>query len=254
MADKHYDIGYLEGTASVLKNLKEYSYNPFTTIGQGQILDIGCGTGADAINLASLAGPGVKVTGIDHDPLMIGKAKDSAAGIENIEFILSEVYPLPFKEAAVDGVRTERLIQHLKEPQMTIDDVYRVLKPGSPFVITETDWANLSFYNTESIIEKKVSYYLTEKKINNGWAARQLTTYLERAGFNHIKLEIFPFVLRSLNEIFTYLLIDQSLAEMSNLGYLGTEEADALHESLKRADQNNYFACSINLVVASALK
>ncbi|RXF71707.1 methyltransferase domain-containing protein [Arcticibacter tournemirensis] len=254
MSDKHYDISYLEGTASILKKLKEYSYNPFTAILKGTVLELGCGTGIDAINLGNLLGKEVKIVGIDHDSRMIDKAISAAADNENVEFILSEASPIPFEDATLSGIRTERLIQHLKEPQKVINEAYRVLKPGQPLVIVETDWSNLSFYNADTAIEGKVSRYLTDEKINNGRAARQLTGYLEKAEFKNIKLEVFPFVLKSLKEVFTYLLIDQSLTEMKSKGYLNAEEYDSFIASLQRADSNHYFACSMNLVVASALK
>lgn len=254
MSEKHYDINYLEGTATVLKKLKERSYNPFLTISDGTIIDLGCGTGADAINLAKLLGDKVTVTGIDHDPQMIEKAVTSAGGIQNINFILSEAASIPFTDSSVAGVRTERLIQHLKEPQKTFHDIYRILKPEHPLVIVETDWYNLSFYNIDIQTEAKVNYYLTHKKINNGTAARELTRNLENTGFRNIRLEIFPFVLKSLNEINMYLLIDQSLKEMKDLGHLTTDEYNSLLSSMERADSGGYFACSINLVVVSALK
>ncbi len=254
MSDKHYGISYLEGTASVLKNLKEYSYNSFRHIPQGAILELGCGTGFDAVNLANLLGSGVKVTGIDHDPQMIEKAKASGIDTLNVDFILSEVNPIPFDGSSLDGVRTERLIQHLSEPIQVINEIYRVLKPGRPLVIVETDWGSLSFYNADIDIEKKVNRYLTREKVNNGAAAKQLTGYLENAGFRNIRLEIFPFVLKSLKDAFTYLLIDQSLAEMKSSGELSNEEFTAFTFSLQRADAGNYFACSINLVVISAEK
>lgn len=254
MSDKHYDISYLEGTTTALKKLKDYSFNWFTHIAEGTIAELGCGTGVDAIALARLLGNRVSVIGIDHDPQMVEKAKSLSSGSENVSFLLSDVALLPFEDSTLSGVRTERLIQHLQEPQQVVHEIYRVLKPESPLLIVETDWRSISFYNAETSIEEKVISYLTEEKVNNGHAARQLTRYLERSGLKNIKIEIFPFVLKSLQEVFMYLLVDQTLNEMKEKGYLSVQEHESFLTSLRLADQNNYFACSINIVVVSSVK
>ncbi len=254
MPEKHYNIHYLEGTALVLKNIKENSYKPFAGIEEGFILDLGCGPGIDAINIAKILGQQVKVTGIDHDPVMIDKAKASAQVVPNVDFILSEAYPVPFDDQSVDGARAERLLQHLKEPAALVAEAYRVLRPGSPFVIVETDWSSLSFYNADISTAKKVNDYLTGRKVNNGAVARETSNLLKGSHFKNISLEVYPFVVRSFQEIFTYLLIDQSLTEMKDKGYMTEDEHAAFIKDLEEAEASGYFVCTINLIIASAVK
>lgn len=254
MSEKHYNINYLEGTALVLKSLKENSYKPFQHIKEGRILDLGCGTGIDAINLATVLGPNVSVTGIDHDAAMIEKARASAKDVQNIEFRVAEVYPIAQQDSSAQGARAERLLQHLKEPAELIKDVYRVLEPEAPFVIVETDWSSLTFYNNDPVVAKKVSAYLTDQKVNNGAVARELTYGLKTAGFRDISFEVFPFVVKTVQEIFAYLLIDQSLQEMREKGLLTPGEYELFMEDLLSAEAGTYFACTLNLVIASAVK
>jgi len=173
MANKHYNINYLEDTGRFLKSLKEYSYQPFTQINNGTIIDLGCGTGADVSNLGKLLGSQVTVIGIDHDETMLNKAESSFSDQENIKFILSEANVIPFENETVSGLRAERLVQHIAAPENTIFEIHRVLKKGHPLVLVETDWPSLTFYNEHLAIEKKIIQYLTEKKINNGLAARK---------------------------------------------------------------------------------
>ncbi|RYE13639.1 MAG: methyltransferase domain-containing protein [Rickettsiales bacterium] len=125
MQTKHYTINYLEKTGSFLKNLKEISYLPFKDLQEGIVLDLGCGTGADVINLAQITQNRVKVIGIDHDPILIDKAlSNSASDSTDVEFILSEVYSIPFENNSIVGIRAERLLQHLIEPEKLIKEVY----------------------------------------------------------------------------------------------------------------------------------
>ena len=254
MAEKHYNISYLEDTGRFLKALKEYSYHPFTQLTEGTVIDLGCGTGMDVSNLAKLLGNEVTVVGVDHDNAMLDKGRSSFVGQENIQFILSEANTIPFESETVSGLRAERLIQHLKEPENTISEMHRVLKKGQPLVIVETDWASLTFYNEHLPIESKIIQYLTVKKINNGLAARKLTDYVESAGFGNINIEIFPFIIKSLKEANEYLWIELMINEAANENFISGTERDVFLAALHNADDKNYFACSINVVIVSSVK
>jgi ubiquinone/menaquinone biosynthesis C-methylase UbiE len=253
MSEKHYNVNYLQDTGSFLKGLKQSSYHEFTKIGQGTILDLGCGTGMDVANLGKML-PGVQVTGIDHDVQMLDKARELYAGQENISFRHAEVYPLPYEDNSIDGVRAERLIQHLKAPEQVMQDAYRVLQPGAPLVIMETDWASLTFYNEHVNEAQATIRYLTEEKVNNGWAARKLQQYMADCGFREIRVQVFPFVLQSLQDANTYLWIERIIAEAAEKNYFSKAAQEAFVQSLSAADAKGYFACAINMLVVSCVK
>lgn len=254
MAQKHYNAAYLEDTATFLQGLKTYSYKPFLQTESGTIIDLGCGTGIDVINLSLTLGNGVKVVGIDHDQALLEKGRLAAGPGQNIDFICSEATGIPFDSESIEGLRAERLIQHLTQPDETINEARRVLKQGKPLVLVETDWASLIFYHGDVTVQQKLIHYLTEVKINNGYAARKLTRYFEDAGLQQVKTEIFPFTLKSLKEANDYLWIELILGEMKEKKYLSEQEHEHFIMCLKKADQNKYFACSINIVVVSSIK
>lgn len=253
MSKKHYNASYLEDTANFLKGLKEYSYQPFSQITCGTIIDLGCGTGIDVLNMSQFLGDNVNVIGVDHDEALLSKGRHAAAG-KNVHFVQSEAHQIPFEDDSIDGLRTERLIQHLTEPEAVVAEVKRVLKPNGSFLIVETDWASLVFYHGNILVQEKVVHYLTRKKINNGFAARKLTQYLEQSAFRDIGIEIFPFTLRSLREANDYLWIEIILSEMLEKEVLSSEEYGAFLEDLKIAEEMGYFACTINIVVVSSIK
>ncbi|MEO6979058.1 MAG: methyltransferase domain-containing protein [Mucilaginibacter sp.] len=254
MANKHYDINYLQTSRRLLLNLKEHSYTFFQNINSGTIIDLGCGAGNDVIELAKITGKDVNITGIDHDPVMLQEAKEQSEGISNVDFILSEAYPLPFEDETISGLRTERVIQHLFNPEQVIGEVSRILKKESPLVIIETDWSSLSFYTEFVDVQKKVNAYYTDVKINNGFAAAKLVSYLQQNNFRNIKFEIHPFVtdnLKTANELFK---IEQMITEAAEKGYIREQESGAFSDALQKSDDGHYFACSVNLVIASCVK
>jgi len=254
MTAKHYDISYLQNSRRLLLGLKERSYALFSEVHEGIIVDLGCGAGNDVIELAKAKGDDVKIIGIDHDPVMLKQAKADSSGIGNVDFILSEAYPLPFENESVAGLRTERVIQHLTHPEKVMQAIFRILRKDGPLVIIETDWHSLSFYTEFVDVQQKVNRYLTDVKVNNGFAARKLSSYLHLGGFSNIKFEIHPFVIHTLDEANEYFRIETITKEAAEKGYIEQQDCEAFYGALKKADNENNFACSINLVLAWCIK
>ncbi|WP_104384810.1 methyltransferase domain-containing protein [Sphingobacterium sp. HMA12] len=254
MDTKHYGAGYLQDTGDFLKQLKIHSYSPFSTIKEGLVAELGCGTGMDAINLANMLGSDVQVVGVDHDAKLIDHAKSGSDGISNVNFVQGEVYQLGFEDEAVSGVRMERLVQHLTDPQKMFREVYRILGKGQPVVIVETIWNSLTFYTQHVGIEAKICHYLTEEKVNNGWAGNKLTADLLANGFQDVQLQTFCMVTRSKEEANRYLFLDRILLEMFEKDKLSQAEYDDFQKTLKQLDETGCFLVSMNLVIALAKK
>lgn len=254
MSGKHYSAGYLENTGDFLRKLKIHSYTPFSAITEGTVVDLGCGTGIDAINLAASLGSDVSVVGIDHDPALLATAAEAASEAPNVRFEQGEATKLPFADGSVAGLRAERLVQHLPEPTRAFQEMHRVLAAGQPIAIVETVWNSLNFYTRHTDIEQKISVFLTTGKVNNGWAAQRLTHDLSTNGFSDVRLDTFCMVGRSLDDANRYLWIGPILAEMKAKGLLSEEEFDTFSDTMATADANGHFLCSMNLVMATAVK
>lgn len=249
-----YSIDYLEQTTKALEQLKLRSYDLFTHITKGHVADIGCGTGADALNMARRLGEQVQVTGVDIAAEMIDKARSSAEGVANLDFRLSAADTLPFGDNELQGVRNERLIQHLPDAPASFREFYRVMAPEAPLVSVETAWSSISFYNGDYSTGSKLRDYLTGKNVRNGAAAANLTNYMQQAGFREISLEVFPFVLHSLQQVVAMLRIDHAMDRMLEEAIISGEEHKSFWSSVEDADRNHYFACSINIIVATGKK
>ena len=110
-----------------------------------KVLDLCCGTGDLAINLAQLAENNVELTAIDYSQPMleIATAKAERLGLgKRISFIHGDVADLPFPDGYFDCIGTSFAFRNLtyKNPQVQryLAEVLRVLKVGGRFVIVET--------------------------------------------------------------------------------------------------------------------
>ena len=250
---KHYDSKYLENSARLTQSIKEYSYEFFKEITNGNIIDLGCGNGIDVHEMAQCLDSTNMITGIDHDNQMINIAK-SRELTSNVNFICSEARDIPFQDSAINGIRTERVFQHLLNPQDVVKEVYRVLREGSPFVLLETDWQGFTLYTELLDIEHKIQRYLVEKKVNNGLASRRISTYLNNQGFKNIRARIFPIRLYSLEETNKLLKIEEIIKEMESQKEISSKDASICINLLKDRDIAGSFMCSINLIVFSCEK
>lgn len=98
-----------------------------------KVLDIGCGTGR---LIKKMVEKGGIVTGADISPEMLKIAKKK---FDELEFVEADIENLPFKNESFDVVVAAFVIVHLKDLKRAFDEVYRVLKPGGSFIVTNVN-------------------------------------------------------------------------------------------------------------------
>jgi ubiquinone/menaquinone biosynthesis C-methylase UbiE len=95
------------------------------------VLDVGCGTGAFAVQLAER---GAQVWGVDTSSQMLAKAKERSTGSRSVGFKAGRAEALPFKAGWFDRV-VFRLVVHLVDRPVALAEAARVLGPRGRVVI-----------------------------------------------------------------------------------------------------------------------
>lgn len=112
----------------------------FAGVQPGQVvLDIGSGAGIDCFIAAEKVGPAGKVIGLDMTPEMVERARRNAqeAGVANVEFRLGEAEKMPVKDASVDWVISNCVINLSPDKPAVFSEIGRVLRPGGRISISD---------------------------------------------------------------------------------------------------------------------
>jgi demethylmenaquinone methyltransferase/2-methoxy-6-polyprenyl-1,4-benzoquinol methylase len=97
----------------------------------GLVLDVASGTAGVALQLA--ARTGARVVGVDLTEGMLrqGQANVSAAGQRpRIALVTGRAEQLPFPDASFDALTFTYLLRYVEDPEATLTELARVVKPG----------------------------------------------------------------------------------------------------------------------------
>jgi ubiquinone/menaquinone biosynthesis C-methylase UbiE len=103
------------------------------------VLDLGSGAGLDVFVTRSEVGETGHVIGVDMTAEMIAKARENAeqSGFDNVEFRLGEIEHLPVRSDSTDVVISNCVLNLVPDKQRAFAEIYRVLKPGGHFCISD---------------------------------------------------------------------------------------------------------------------
>lgn len=100
-----------------------------------RILDVGCGVGGPALNIAEYSG--AHVTGLNISEYQLGicrqRARDRGLA-ERTHFQLGDALAMPFADASFDAVYVFEVACHMPDKARFYRECARVLKPGGPFL------------------------------------------------------------------------------------------------------------------------
>lgn len=173
--------------------MRERSFRPALTAAvladprPSVVLDVGCGTGTLARQLAEADGS-VQVIGVDGDAQALALARQKAAGLgERVRFEEGLADALPMQSASVDVVVASLLLHHLGSGSKlaALAEARRVLVPGGRLVIA--DWGQAHDPLTRAGF---FSLRLLDGFENTAdHAAGRLPSMIAQAGFENVAVE-----------------------------------------------------------------
>jgi ubiquinone/menaquinone biosynthesis C-methylase UbiE len=102
-----------------------------------RVLDAGCGTGNFEHFIHQKNPPSVCIDAIDFSAAMLAVASKKNADLANVEFSRGDLSgKLPYADASFDRIVSINVLYALPDPDATMRELLRVLKPGGVIVVT----------------------------------------------------------------------------------------------------------------------
>ena len=112
----------------------------FAKIKKGDVvIDLGSGAGNDAFIARHETGDTGRVIGIDFTPAMIERARQNSEirGYNNVEFRQGDIENIPVSGNTADVIVSNCVLNLVPNKAGVIQEIYRVLKPGGHFSISD---------------------------------------------------------------------------------------------------------------------
>jgi len=168
-------------------------------------LDVCCGTGDLALELAARVAPGGSVVGCDFSEPMLDLAREkaSARGADGVRFEWADALALPYDAERFDAATVGFGVRNLADLDRGLREVARVLKPGGRLVILEITqptrpplsvffslWFDRVVPLLGAFSSNREAYSYLPESVRSFPDPRGLAEKMDRAGFERIRYTV----------------------------------------------------------------
>jgi SAM-dependent methyltransferase len=154
-----------------------------------RILDAGCGAGEEARRLAAAVAPGGEVVALDLSATTVALARSRHDG-GDVAYRTGDVTALDVADGTFDGVRCERVLQHLADPDGAVAELVRVTRQGGRVCLVDTDWESLAGDGVPDDLAAALRAHLYgSDRLHHASMGRTLRRRLVRAGLVDVVAE-----------------------------------------------------------------
>lgn len=176
---------------SQAKVLEDMIFEKIDYSGAKNILEIGCGVGAQTEILLNKY-PEAHITGIEFSEIQLNTAKaylNSKYDSSRFTLLQMNAEELSFEKNTFDAVYICWVLEHVPTPQKIVDECYRVLKTDGVISITEVQNNNLYLVPQSDVVDKYWKAYnnLQKELGGNPFVGLEIGNYLFNSKFNLVK-------------------------------------------------------------------
>jgi ubiquinone/menaquinone biosynthesis C-methylase UbiE len=208
-------------------------------------LDIGCGFGLLACELARDVGPTGRIMGVDAVPDMIIACEERArhdAVTGRTEFHQGDPDAVPASSGSFDFVTAMQVYEYMADVERGLAEAYRVLKPRGRLAVLDTDWESCVWHAGDRDRTARV-LRAWEQRFAHPHLPARLPELLRRTGFAVKSVSMIPVVNIELGEhTYSSSMIDVVARFVASRGGIGDDEAARWAEDVRsQAARGEYF-------------
>jgi ubiquinone/menaquinone biosynthesis C-methylase UbiE len=177
--------------ADQANTLADLLHSGFSFSPGSHVLEAGCGTGAQTIQLAQKH-PHVHFFSFDSSEksLEIARQKAAKQNLHNVRFEATDIYSLPYSDASFDYVFVCFLLEHLNDPRRALQGLRKTLKDGGDIIAIEGDHGSYNCHPRSAAADHVVQCLIDAQahKKGDSLIGRRLYPLLAEAGFKEVKV------------------------------------------------------------------
>src|SRR5262249_52539032 len=156
-------------------------------------LEVGCGSGDLAFDLARMVSPSGRVvaTDIDRVKLDLARADAQAQGLHNIEFQFGDITQ-DEQKSEFDLVHARFVLTHLPKPDTALAKMRQALRPGGIAVVEDIDFRGYFCHPECAACERFVELYMraVQRRGGDPNIGPRLPGLLKAAGFDSVQMNL----------------------------------------------------------------
>lgn len=209
------------------------------------ILDIGCGPGLLALDIANSISPVGAIIGVDPSAEMRALAKKRCRGVASINIVDGDAVKLPCDTSSLDIAIATQVYEYVAEIENALLEAYRVLKPGGRIAIIDTDWDSVVMHTFNRKRMHAVMEIHRDHFVHPDLPGK-LPSLLVKTGFSLTYAGTIPIINMSLSpENFCGDVLRGLAKRAQKNNHLGPVIADAWLEELETLDKAGEFFFSV---------
>jgi arsenite methyltransferase len=215
-----------------------------------RVLDIGCGPGYLASEMAEVVGDEGFVLGVDPSPAMLAiAARRAASGMVLAE---GDALSLPAPDGSFDAAVSTQVYEYVADIAGALAEARRVLKPGGRLLILDTDWDSIVWRSSDDARMARV-LAAWDEHLAHPHLPRRLPELLAGAGLTLQKAAVVLVVnVGYKRETYSAGVLGMIADFVAGRQGVSAEEASAWADDLRGLGSNYFFSLNRYLFVAEA--